>query len=325
MTSVCNPVGSIFVEPDATLQSLRPLPNTEHLKNSACVMARFVDKNNNPHSLCPRAQLGVLATKFEHSYGLEFLVGFEVEITFCKIPLFREDHDAKYQPLDSCHAWGTFTDEQYVKSFDLMLRITAQLKYNGIEIQQLHSEAGAGQYEFVLPPLSPVAAVDALIQTRQCIQQMAAAAGLRATCHPQPFPGIGTAAHAHISFNRSSSASPDVEIDDLQMSFMASVIEHIPALCAITMPQEVSYARVVDDSWTGGTWVAWGTENREVPLRKSGPLMWEVRCLDGFANMYLALTAILSAGFDGLRKGKKMIMKDCHSTSDSDLPYLNVS
>ncbi|KAK5173189.1 uncharacterized protein LTR77_003311 [Saxophila tyrrhenica] len=313
MSSVCNPVGSISVEPDITLASLRRMQSIGPVKNSATVMARFTDDAGLSLGPCPRAQLGELVSEFQRDRGVAFLVGFEIEVTFCKRLWPSELDQAAFAPLDTAHAWGTFTDEQYMTSFELMLNVTRELRNTGIEVQQMHSEAGDGQYEFVLPPLPPVEAVDTLIQARQCIQQVAASRGLRATCHPQPFPGIGTAAHAHISFNRSTEATDreDVDLDRTQMSFMASVLEHLPSLCAITMPQAVSYGRVLDDSWTGGTWVAWGTENREVPLRKSDKLRWEVRCLDGCANMYLALTAIFAAGLAGVRSGKEVAMKDC--------------
>ena len=151
---------------------------------------------------------------------------------------------------------------------------------------------------------------------------MAVQQGLRATCHPMPFPGIGTAAHAHISLN--GSALSTMVLEKIEMSFMASVLEHLPGLCGFTMPQAVSYDRVVDDSWTGGTWVAWGTQNREVPLRRVGATKdgegsrWEVRCLDGMANVYLALGAIVGAGLAGLRDGAEMKMGDCTSTT---LPF----
>lgn len=162
----------------------------------------------------------------------------------------------------------------------------------GIELQQFHSESGPGQYEFVLAPLPLPAAVDALIQARQVIAQIAALHHVRATLHPKPFSGIGTAAHAHISLDPPERAS---------QFFVGGVLGHLPAICAFTLPEEASYGRVVDDSWTGGTWVAWGTQNREVPLRCVAPGRWEVRCLDGFANVYFALGAILAAGILGLQ------------------------
>ena len=307
MTPACEPVGAICVEPDLSLRSLRSMQGLGPVKDAATVMARFTEESGRPLDLCPRASLQRILSAFEDEYQVDFLVGFEIEITFCKRnPAGFED---KFAPLDTNHAWGTFTDEQYTTSMGLMLYITNALQSIGIEVTTMHTEAGAGQYEFVLPPLPPVQAVDTLIQARQCIMQIAASKDLRATFHPMPFPGIGTAAHAHISLNRGGVPHPDLE--KLETPFIASVLDRLTALCAFAMPQATSYGRIVDDSWTGGTWIAWGTQNREVPIRKSAQLRWEIRCMDGFANMYLALAAILGAGLIGLRSGVEMEMKDC--------------
>lgn len=306
---VCNPVGAIYLDLD--FATLRPMQDLGPVKHTATVMAGFVDEDAKPLDLCPRMSLQHFVQRFSEEYKVEFLVGFEIEITFCKRNPPSETET--FAPLDTMHAWGTFTDEQYITSIPLMTDIMAALMSLGIGVQQMHSEAGLGQYEFVLPPLPPVHAVDTLIQSRQCISQIAATHNLRATCYPTPFPGVGTAAHAHISFN-SNTLQPD-ELAKLDMPFMASVIDHLPSLCAFTMPQAASYGRVIDDSWTGGTWIAWGTENREAPLRKSGTSRWEVRCLDGCANMYLALAAVFAAGLLGVRNGTEMKIKDCPSTN----------
>ncbi|TKA46827.1 hypothetical protein B0A54_03783 [Friedmanniomyces endolithicus] len=313
-TPVCDPVGQILVEPD--LDSLRIMQTKGMIGPAASTcMARFVDNSMQPLSLCPRSQLQGFAETLERDFHINLLVGFEIEVTFCRRGALGPN--GHFAPLDTNHAWGTLSDEQLAHAFPLMAAISLELKGMGIEIEQLHSESGAGQYEFVLPPLPPVQAVDTLVQARQCIQQIAAAQGLRATYHPQPFPGIGTAAHAHVSLNSDSLAAE--ELEKIETSFWASVLAHLPALCAFTMPQAGSYGRVVDDSWTNGTWVAWGTQNREVPLRRvetygtGNGSRWEVRCLDGLANMYLALGAIVGAGLLGVRKGTTMVMKDCTS------------
>jgi glutamine synthetase len=317
MTPVCNPVGTICVTVDDLMPSLRPMQGLGPIKNAATVMGGITDTSGRAHELSPREALANHLESFRHQYEVEFLVGFEIEITFCKR---NRENPHVFEPLDSTHAWGTFTDEQYTNSMLLMLSITTALQEIGIEVTTMHSEAGAGQYEFVLPPLEPILSIDTLIQARQCIMQIAATQGLRATCHPTPFPGIGTAAHAHISFNRAG--HPVKGLEWMEKSFMAAVLEHIPALCAFTMPQAASYGRVIDDSWTGGTWIAWGEENREVPLRKSGELRWEIRCLDGFANMYLALCAIVAVGMNGVLNVMDMTMKNC--TSELTLMLLQV-
>ncbi|KAK3112866.1 hypothetical protein LTR53_010388 [Teratosphaeriaceae sp. CCFEE 6253] len=315
-TPVCDPVGQILVEPD--VRSVRIMQTKGMIGPAACsVMARFVDNRTKaPLDLCPRAQLQSLLQSLESEHQIDLLVGFEIEVTFLRRGALGPN--GYFAPLDSNHAWGTLSDEQVATAFPLMAAISLELKGMGIEIEQLHSESGAGQYEFVLPPLPPVQAVDTLIQARQCIQQIAAAQGLRATYHPQPSPGIGTAAHAHISLN-SSSLSPS-KLKEKEMAFFAAVLTHLPALCAFTMPQAGSYARVVEDGWTGGVWCAWGTQNREVPLRRvetydggSGS-RWEVRCLDGLANMYLALGAIVGVGLDGVRRGNPSTLSDEQKT-----------
>lgn len=309
-SSVCNPVGAIYVEPD--LRTLRPMQNLGPLKNAATVMAKFTDAEGEPLALCPRAGLQGLTEAFRRSLHVDFLVGFEIEVTFCKRT--SPGSGEVFEPLDTTKAWGTFADQQYMTSFPLAIEIITALQSIGINVQHMHSESGPGQYEFVLPPAAPDLAVDTLVQARQCVAQVAATHNLRATCHPTPFPGAGSGAHAHISFN--STKVPKLELEKMEMHFMASVLKHMPSLCAFTMPQATSYGRVVDNSWSGGSWIAWGTQNREVPLRKPGHLRWEVRCLDGCANMYLAMVAILAAGLHGVQTKMEMTLKDCLSTSN---------
>lgn len=308
-TPVCTPVGQIYVCPD--VGSLRRMHQGNLPGPTATLMASFQEADGSPVGLCSRSLLTKTLDAMQDEFALKVLVGFEIEISFCR----RTEKDSGYdfEPLDTIHAWSTFTDKQYTDSFPLMLSIVHALQDIGIPIQQTHSESGAGQYEFVLPPLPPVRAVDTLVQAKQCIQQVAATNGLRATCHPQPFPGIGTACHANISFNASEVTA---SLEKRQMQFMANVLKHLPALCAFTLPEAVSYARVADDSWTSGTYAAWGTQNRETPLRMVAtpqglPARWEVRCLDGLANMYLALHVIMAVGLQGLREETEMKLKDC--------------
>lgn len=313
-TPVCDPIGQIFVRPDMrTLRRMQEGSQTLPSQTGA-LMASFEEANGRAVKLCPRSLLSEVVSSLQTGFNLNFLVGFEIEITFCR--RLADNSETLFEPLDD-HAWSTFTDRQYVDSFPLIMTIANALEDIGIQIEQTHSEAGAGQYEFVLPPLPPIEAVDTLVQARQCIQHVAATNGLRATCHAQPFPGLGTACHANISFHANDGHEG---LEKQQMHFMAFLLAHLPGLCAFTMPQAVSYARVADDSWTSGSWVAWGTQNRETPLRRTAAAggssaRWEVRCLDGMGNMYLALYVILRAGLQGLADGTDMRLLDCQSKS----------
>ncbi|KAF2803804.1 developmental protein-like protein fluG [Mytilinidion resinicola] len=298
ITPAVNTTGQIYIEPD--LNTLRRTHKKDPLP-SATVLSFWRDEDGSPIKECPRGGLQILLDDLSSAHSITILVGFEIEVTF--LTRHPENKDESYAPLTTEHAWGTMTPQQW-QQLPLLAEVATSLAEIGIPIQQFHAEAGAGQYEFVLPPLPALAAIDTLIQARQVIYQIAATHGLRATLHPQPYPGIGTAAHAHISVS-----PPEKEL----AFFVGGVLKHLEAICAFSMPEAVSYGRVVDDHWTGGTWVAWGTQNRETPLRKVSDGRWEVRCLDGMANMYLAMAAIVGAGLLGLKEGGAEIFmeKDC--------------
>lgn len=66
--------------------------------------------------------------------------------------------------------------------------------------------------------------------------------------------------------------------------------------------------------------MCWGTENREVPIRLCNPTEpgsrnFEVKTLDGTANPYYALAAILGAGAVGVKEGQQLRLKDCAGLS----------
>ncbi|KAI8939645.1 hypothetical protein NX059_003404 [Plenodomus lindquistii] len=289
LTPVVNTTGQIFVEPD--LQSLRRTHHKDPLP-SATVLCYWRNESGSALAECPRNSLEILINDLQYNHSTSLLVGFEIEVTF----LNRNPPSAAqpYTALTKTHAWGTLSPEQWLQ-LPFLSEIVLALEEMDIEVQQFHAESGQGQYEFILAPLPVLRAVDTLIQARQVIGQIAAQHDMRATLHPKPFEGIGTAAHAHISLQ-----PPDRDME----FFVGGVLQHLPAICAFTLPCEESYGRVVDDQWTGGTWLAWGTQNRETPLRRVSPGHWEVRTLDGFANMYFALSSIIAAGLLGLKSGE---------------------
>ena len=99
-----------------------------------------------------------------------------------------------------------------------------------------------------------------------------------------------------------------------ERSFLQSLLDNITDISAILLPSGASYARVMDGIWSGGTFAAWGTENRETVVRLTGAPgshHFEIRCHDATANPYLALTAILGAGLRGIKQGVELQMGEC--------------
>ena len=60
-----------------------------------------------------------------------------------------------------------------------------------------------------------------------------------------------------------------------------------------------------------GTWITWGTQNRESPIRYISGSRYEIKCVDGFANPYLALAVILGAGLQGVLDLEPLKLRDC--------------
>lgn len=99
-----------------------------------------------------------------------------------------------------------------------------------------------------------------------------------------------------------------------ERSFVQGVLDHVPALCAFTLPTKYSYTRVGDGVWSGGTYASWGTDNRECPIRRVGNedrYRYELRFVDGTANPHVVLAGILGAATQALVDGAPLRSGDC--------------
>jgi glutamine synthetase len=89
---------------------------------------------------------------------------------------------------------------------------------------------------------------------------------------------------------------------------MGGLMKHARAYSALTAPTVNSYKRLkVGTTASGATWspvwISYGYNNRTQMLRVPGPGRVEDRTIDGSCNPYLAATAILAAGLDGIENG----------------------
>jgi glutamine synthetase len=104
--------------------------------------------------------------------------------------------------------------------------------------------------------------------------------------------------HTHISI------SPPTK----EEAFLAGILGRLSAICALGMPYEVSYSRLKPK--LGGNVIGWGTEDRDVPIRKIKAGHWEMRNVDATSNMYLTLAAIIAAGLLGIENSEPLKWKD---------------
>lgn len=300
--------GDFDLKPDFSTMWKAPFMPTH-----AYMMGRFFEKphsGNQESAICPRTILQRVIQRAERESKSKFLVGFETEF----ILLDQNDKPA------SGGAWSTTQKLQCGSAADCVHDIAQSIIDAGIKLEMYHAESAQGQYEVVTGHLPPMQAADTLVATREIIYNVARKHGYKATLAPRVFSAqAGSASHVHVSVQSPRSGIPSNHPDipslpsDLA-SFMAGLLNHLPSVCVFTLPVDASYARVVDGAWSGGSWVCWGRENKEAPLRLCGSgsgFNVELKAQDGIANPYLALAAILAAGLTGLVSEQTLEMRNC--------------
>ncbi|KAF9457970.1 glutamine synthetase guanido kinase [Collybia nuda] len=287
------------------------------------VFGRFEEKDTRGRNgvevaLCPRTLLGRIIDEAKNAHATEFLVGFETEFIMLK----------STNPVvpSNIHQWSS-TSALLLGSpeANILTEIGDSLRASGIPLQLLHAEAAPGQYEVVTGPLSPLDAADTLIFTREIITHVAAKHGLHVTFAPRPFMNsTGSSTHAHVSVHSPKSTKIADGLSTHERAFLAGVLEHLPAVAAFTLPTYASYKRVADGSWSGGTYVSYGTENREAPVRLTNSASpssrrFELRFIDGTANPHLALAAVLGSALVGIRDNLVLESQDCKEKSAAEM------
>ncbi|KZT32200.1 glutamine synthetase/guanido kinase [Sistotremastrum suecicum HHB10207 ss-3] len=213
--------------------------------------------------------------------GIQFLAGFETEFI---LTLSSSETSPTGAPLPvNPYGWN---ESKAARSGTLELAVMEEicecLLKMGVEVLYWHAEAAPGQFEIVTAPLRPVQAVDCVVMTREVMYDVAQRYGLRATLAPRVFDSApGSAAHVHISLSPTPSSplpssltlptpSNPYSLSSLEASFLQGILDHLPASCAFTLGAPQSYERVKDGIWSGGTWVCWGRDNKECPVRLCG-------------------------------------------------------
>ncbi|KAK5069711.1 hypothetical protein LTS08_006647 [Lithohypha guttulata] len=302
----CDTTGEFKLRPD--LSSLRLNKGVD--SPSASVQTWWMMPSHNDElkhwDRCPRWALLRQVEALQNESQLSMLLGFEIEVIFMK-PIMNSAESAfeDFEVVNELHSWSNMTCLQ-TRHLPFIESIVETLAEVGIELEQFHAESAPSQWEFPLPPLPPVQAVDQLYKARQIISNIAQQNGLRATVYPRPYSAAaGSASHAHFSLN-----GPLHIVQEHENAFLAGVLKHLSSIVALSLPLEESYARVASGVWSGGEWIAWGTQNREAPIRKCGHAHWEMKTVDGTGNMYLAMAAAVAAGRDGLNNKVKLKQKD---------------
>ena len=292
------PAGETWLVPDP--ETFTPLP---YSAGCATMLGEFVTFAGTPWEHCPRGCLrrAVAAAAAE---GLEIQAAFEPEFY-----LMREV-DGRWAPVDDTNfAMTAAHDLAHNLIRDLAHTLTAM----GLRVGLVYPESGPGQFELSIEHAAAVRAADRHLLLRDAVRGVAYRHGVAASFAPKPLPhSAGSGCHLHVSVWRDGRNILYDERDALFLSregygWIAGLLAHLPALCALTAPSVNSYARLRPHAWAGA-FACYGLDNREAAVRvvspRRGPASFnvELKTADGSANPYLALAAVLSAGLDGLRR-----------------------
>ena len=181
----------------------------------------------------------------------------------------------------------------------------------GLEIEGAHHEAAPGQHEIDFRHTDALAMADSLVLGLRTIRIVAARHGMHATFMPKPLADVnGSGLHVHLSLSREGvNAFYDAERPDglsaVARQFLAGLLRHARGLTAVTNPLVNSYKRLVP-GYEAPSFVTWSQREHSpwarVPTRRGSGTRIEVRSPDPACNPYLAFTALLAAGLDGLAR-----------------------
>lgn len=194
---------------------------------------------------------------------------------------------------------------------DIRAEIASVLAGLGLEgLRQAHGRA-SGQNELGFAAAGLVRTADRLQLAKYVIHQVAASYGKAATFMPKPVVDeAGSGLHVHASLwsqGRPTFAGQGyADLSALCLHFVAGVMLHARAVNAFTNPTTNSYKRLAQGQ-DEPTLLAYAAYNRSAAIRipyaaRAEAKRVEVRFPDPSANPYLAFTAILMAGLDGIEK-----------------------
>jgi glutamate---methylamine ligase len=243
--------------------------------------------------------------------GLSIRTGVE-----CEFFVLSPDGSAISDPSD--HQSKPCYDQQaLMRRYDLITEICDGMLQLGWGPYQNDHEDANGQFEMNWSYSEALTTADRHAFFKYMVKSLAERHGLRASFMPKPFAHLsGNGCHVHVS-GWSTSTDQNLFVDpngELGLSrvayqFMAGVLDHAEALCALTNPSVNSFKRINGAmTASGATWspntISYTGNNRTHMIRIPDADRFELRLGDGAANPYLLQAAIIAAGLDGIARQK---------------------
>ncbi len=192
---------------------------------------------------------------------------------------------------------------------DMRSEMCLILESLGIPVEVHHHEVAQAQMEIGTKFSTLVQRADWLQLQKYVIQNVAHSYGKTATFMPKPIVGDnGSGMHVHQSVWKGGqnlfAGDGYAGLSEFALFYIGGIIKHARALNAITNPGTNSYKRLVP-GFEAPVKLAYSAKNRSASIRipyvasPKGRRV-EARFPDPLANPYLAFTALLMAGLDGV-------------------------
>jgi len=315
-------MGDLLALPDPS--TLQPLPWRPEVGWLSCDLVH--EGRELPHG--PRNVLREVQAKLKAEAGLTLKSGVECEFFLLdggpgadpRVPRLSDPMDLQPKPCYDAHA--------LMRRYGLVSTLCEHMERMGWGPYQADHEDANGQFEINFDFADCLVTADRVVLFKYMVRSLAEERGFRATFMPKPFADLtGSGCHAHLSLHDAatgenvcgaavatglesaeSGAAVTHGLSPRALSFLAGLLEHAPALCALTNPAVNSYKRLgARSTSSGSTWsptaATWAGNNRTALVRVPGgaPRM-ELRLADMAANPYLMAAAVGAAGLDGLQR-----------------------
>jgi glutamine synthetase len=194
---------------------------------------------------------------------------------------------------------------------DIRTEMSLMLEQLGIKVERQHHEvATAGQAEIDFRFDTLVKTADNMMLYKYVIKNVARKHGKTVTFMPKPlFGDNGSGMHTHQSLWKKGkplfAGKEYAGLSSMALYYIGGILKHAKALCALCSPTTNSYKRLVP-GYEAPVNLAYSARNRSAAIRiptfSESPKAKriEYRPPDPSANPYLAYTALLMAGLDGV-------------------------
>lgn len=204
---------------------------------------------------------------------------------------------------------GYFPEAPVDSLSDIRAEMITVMRHMGVPVEKHHHEVAPSQCELGIKFSTLTDVADNVQIYKHVVHNVAHAYGKTATFLPKPVYGDnGSGMHVHQSLFRSGkpifSGVEYSGLSDTCLYYIGGIIRHAKALNAFTNPSTNSYKRLVP-GYEAPVLLAYSSRNRSASCRiphatQEKARRVEVRFPDPTANPYLAFSAMLMAGLDGI-------------------------